>query len=138
MLSDKKKILVVEDCDSDVSLLKHMLGSAGGIKEMDIASVSRLIDAFQRIDEERFDVILLDLNLIDMDGVASVSALAAEAPHLPIIVYSGMEDRRIKEEALLCGASQYLVKGHEDGHSLRHAINLASGRYPAMQERSAV
>lgn len=121
MRPSRKKILVVEDCDSDVSLLKRMLEGRG----IEIASAARLIDAFQHIDGEHFDVILLDLNLIDMDGVASVSALVAEVPDTPIIVYSGMEDRRLQEAALMCGASQYLVKGREDGHSLQRAIDAA-------------
>lgn len=82
-----------------------------------------MIDAFQRIDDENFDVILLDLNLLDIDGVASVAALAAEAPMTPIIVYSGMENRKLKEEALMYGAKQYLIKGREDSRSLRRAID---------------
>jgi DNA-binding NarL/FixJ family response regulator len=121
------KILVVEDCASDVHLLEHMLASAGG--NVAITSTGRLIDAFQYIDSETFDVILLDLNLLDIDGVASVAALAAEAPMTPIIVYSGMENRNLIEEALLCGAKHYLIKGREDGHSLRRTIDSVLSRY---------
>src|ERR1700733_6101387 len=105
----KRKMLVVEDCQSDVFLLERMLSDAGGA-DMDICSVPRLLDAFQRIENEWFDLILLDLNLLDMDGVASVAALSAEAPGTPIIVYSGTENRKIQETALLCGAREYLIK----------------------------
>lgn len=120
-----KKLLVVEDCASDVHLLERMLNNYDGKNKIKITSVPRLTDAFRLIDDEWFDIILLDLNLLDIDGIASVAALHAEVPGIPILVYSGMEDPKLKEAAKLCGASQYLVKGREDTHSLQHAIRSA-------------
>lgn len=125
-LRRRKRLLVVEDCASDVHLLTHMLEEAVGKYAFDITSAARLIDAFTLIDETHFDVILLDLNLIDMDGVASVAALNAQVPGTPIIVYSGSESRHVQEAALMCGARNYLVKGHEDGRSLHAAISRVS------------
>ena len=119
-----KKMLIVEDCASDIFLIERMLSDAGETN-VDIIGVPRLIDAFQMIDKNHFDVVMLDLNLLDMDGVASVAALSAEAPDTPIIVYSGMSDNKIKTEAMLCGARNYLVKGQENAASLRMAINNA-------------
>lgn len=116
-----RNVLVVEDCQSDVFLLEQMLRESGN-HNIHITSVPRLIDAFQRIDQEHFDVILLDLNLPDIDGVASIAALNAEVPHTPIIVYSGQESPRMKLNAFLCGAAGYLVKGRETGSSLENAI----------------
>lgn len=114
---------MVEDCASDVFLLDHMLRACG--HSLEIESVPRLIDAFQALERGRFDVILLDLNLRDIDGLASVAALCSEAPHTPVIVYSGMANPKTKEAALLCGAKDYLVKGHENGASLKAAISGA-------------
>lgn len=132
-----KKILLVEDCPSDAFLLEHMLAGVCVTDRIDITHVSRLIDAFQRIEEEFFDLILLDLNLLDMDGVASVAALSTEAPSIPIIVYSGTENRKIREAALMCGAAGYLIKGRENGLSLRlaidHAIQSGRNAAPALQ-----
>lgn len=136
MQDQRKKLLIIEDCASDVCLLERMLETAGGLGQVQLTSVPRLIDAFQRIDDELFDVILLDLNLLDMDGVASVAALSAEVPGTPIIVYSGMENHKLKEAALMCGAKNYLVKGRENGRSLQDAIiramhnnNINTGAY---------
>jgi DNA-binding response OmpR family regulator len=74
------------------------------------------------LDHQSFDVILLDLNLLDMAGVASVAALHAEAPHTPVIVLSGTPDEQMRHEALMCGACHYLVKGRESAFSLRFMI----------------
>ena len=119
------KILLVEDCKSDVLLVERMLEDVAVNCFYDITDVPRLVDAFYKIDKEKFDLVLLDLNLLDMDGVASVAALRAQAPRLPIVVYSGTDDAKIKEKALMCGASHYLVKGRESGWGLKHMIERA-------------
>jgi DNA-binding response OmpR family regulator len=115
-------ILLIEDCASDVYLVERMLHDASPSEEFDIMDVPRLADAFRKLDGNRFDLIILDLNLLDIDGVASVAALRAECPAIPILVYSGSEDPKLRNEALLCGATHYLVKGRESGYSLRFVI----------------
>ena len=115
-------ILLIEDSKSDVFLMERLLEEVSVNCFYHITDVPRLVDAFYKIDQEKFDLIMLDLNLLDIDGVASVSALRAQVPHIPIVVYSGMDDPKIKEKALLCGASHYLVKGHESGFGLKHMI----------------
>lgn len=118
------RILLVEDCKSDVFLVERMLEEAS-LKSVEIVDVPRLIDAFSKIDGQRFDLVMLDLNLLDIDGVASVAALRAEAPNIPIIVYSGMDDAKIKEKAMMCGATHYLVKGRESSYGLKYVIEHA-------------
>lgn len=119
------KILLVEDCKSDVFLVERMLEDVSVGCFYDITDVPRLVDAFYKIDKEQFNLVLLDLNLLDIDGVASVAALRAQAPRIPIVVYSGTDDAKMKEKALMCGASHYLVKGRESGFGLKHMIERA-------------
>src|SRR5689334_19517823 len=111
-------ILLVEDCKSDVYLMNRMLEQVAVSYTFIITDVPRLVDAFTRLNERPFDLIMLDLNLLDIDGTASIAALHAEAPHTPIIIYSGMDDRKLKEEALQCGAAHYLVKGQVSSYGL--------------------
>jgi DNA-binding NarL/FixJ family response regulator len=128
-MAHMRKMLVIEDCPSDVFILENML-SDSGCTDIEITNVARLIDAFQRIDKESFDVILLDLNLPDIDGVASIAALSAQLPNTPIIVYSGQDDPKLKVVAQMCGAAGYLVKGRETGRSLEYAIASAQNSKP--------
>ena len=116
------RILVVEDCKSDVALLEQLLEDCNMQCFYEICDVPRLVDAFYSLDREHFDIVMLDLNLLDVDGVANVTALHAQAPELPLVVYSGVDDIRIKSKALMCGASHYFVKGHETGQSLKQII----------------
>ena len=116
------RILLVEDCKSDVFLLERMLEDVSINCFYEITDVPRLVDAFGKIDHERFDLVILDLNLLDSDGVASVVALRAQVPNVPIIVYSGTDDESMREKALMCGAAHYLVKGRESGYGLKRMI----------------
>lgn len=119
------RILLVEDSKSDVFLVERMLEDVSVNCFYEIVDVPRLIDAFYKMDQEVFDLVMLDLNLLDIDGVASITALRAQAPQIPIVVYSGTDDSRTKENALLCGASHYLVKGRESGYGIKHMIESA-------------
>lgn len=115
-------ILIVEDCYADVVLFTHMLTSASLSNQFKITHAARLIDAFVQLKNDSFDIIILDLDLIDISGTASISAIRAEVPKIPIIVYSGLNDPRVKHQALASGASHYLVKGLESGYALKFMI----------------
>ncbi len=115
-------ILLVEDCKSDVFLVERLLEEASINCLYEIVDVPRLTDAFKKIENEVFDLVMLDLNLMDIDGVASVAALHAERPDLPIVVYSGLDDAKVREKALMCGATDCLVKGEATSHKLKEII----------------
>ncbi len=119
------KILLVEDSKSDVFLLKRMLDGVSMKYFYEIIDVPRLVDAFYKIDQEVFDLVMLDLNLLDIDGVASIAALRAQVPNIPIVVYSGTDDAKTKEKSMMCGATHYLVKGKESAFGLKYMIEKA-------------
>ena len=117
------RILMIEDSESDVVLLEHLLEDAtASVNMLEITDVPRLSDGFEVIKTEIFDIIMLDLNLLDIQGIACVAALHAEVPEIPIIVYSGMDDPKLFKEAMLCGAHSYLVKGRETSDNIKKII----------------
>lgn len=116
------RMLLIEDNHSDVFLISRMLHEDCEEGAFDIVDTPRLAEALTLLDHQNFDIILLDLTLLDMDGVASVAALSAEAPTTPIIVYSGLHNPSLRHEALMCGAKHYLIKGRESPYSLRFII----------------
>ena len=115
-------ILLVEDSRSDVILVNRMLRNVSRDDAFRITDVPRLIDALELLDRSMFDIVLLDLNLLDIEGVAGVSALHAEIPNVPIIVYSGTNNHALKEQSIMCGARHFLVKGRESAFSLKFMI----------------
>ncbi len=120
-----RRILLIEDNKADVLLVKRMLHDACESEDFTFTDVPRMIDALELLDENSYDLILLDLNLLDIEGTATIAALHAETPNTPIIVHSGANDPKLKEEALICGAKHYLVKGRESPYSMKFMIQNA-------------
>lgn len=116
------RILLIEDSKADVILFRKMMKGLPGCEEFEISDAPRMSDVFDTLSERSYDIILLDLCLVDIDGSASVAALHAISPNIPIIVYSGNDDIKLKEEALFCGAKHYLVKGKESPFAIKYMI----------------
>ena len=96
-----------------------------------IHPVERLGDALQRLQCEKFDVILSDLSLPDSHGFETFERLKAQAPQIPILVLSGTDDETLAVRAVREGAQDYLVKGRVDGYILGRAITHAIERHLA-------
>lgn len=65
--------------------------------------------------QHRIVLVLLDLQLPDAKGFAGLRILRRDHPAMPVVVLSGAQDERIREEALRLGARAYLCKSAEAG-----------------------
>lgn len=99
------RILVVDDEPAMVGAVAALVGSDG---HRVIAAYDGP-EALNRFDGERPDLVLLDLAMPQMDGLAVARALRARAA-TPIIVVSGEGDERTKVQALDEGADDYVTK----------------------------
>jgi len=122
------QILLVEDNPGDAILLREMLRDVTSADQFALTTVVRLGDALQRVLTEHFDVMLLDLSLPDARGLETLARARAEAPGIPIVVLTGLDDHELALRAVQDGAQDYLVKGHADGELLVRAIRYAIER----------
>ena len=67
--------------------------------------------AFDLLEQKRPDVILLDLSLVDGDGVALLRELRARSPQTHVVVVTMHRDPETVRQALVAGADGYVVKG---------------------------
>jgi DNA-binding NarL/FixJ family response regulator len=72
------------------------------------------------------EVVLLDLDLPDSRGLATVERVAKAAPKVPIVVLTGHDSDRMRQAALDRGAHAYLVKGAADGMVIEQAVASAA------------
>jgi two-component system OmpR family response regulator len=100
------RILLVED---DVSLgagLKDALGREGFV--VDLVNSGRL--AIAAVQADAPDIMVLDLGLPDMDGLAVLSAVRRREQHIPVMVLTARSELDDKITGLDSGADDYLAK----------------------------
>jgi len=124
------KILLVEDSLAEARLLQEILKGATSYK-FEFAHNTRLGQAIAALEQEEFDLILLDLTLPDSAGLASLQPLLKQAPQLPIVVLTHHQDEQLALEAVRQGAQDYLVKRDITLEILLRAINYAIERKQA-------
>jgi len=133
MMQDRAlSILLVEDNAGDARLLREMIRDAGGAN-VDLHHVPDLAHAFQSLESEGFDIILLDLGLPDSRGLATFQTVHERHPELPVVVLSGLDDEEVAVTAVQEGAQDYLVKKQISGGSLLRAVRYAVERHLALE-----
>jgi diguanylate cyclase (GGDEF)-like protein/PAS domain S-box-containing protein len=121
------RVLLIEDSSLDARLIRQALAPQAA-HGFEIVHVGCLGDGIARLAQRDIDVVLLDLTLPDSMGLATLSAAAAAAGPVPILVFTGLDDDEIARQAVSAGAQDYLPKGSVDGHSLARALRHAIER----------
>jgi signal transduction histidine kinase len=127
------RLLLVEDNPADALLLRHTLAEAPA-QSFHITHVELIADAVARLASDSFDAVLLDLSLPDSPALNTLSRVMAAAPHLPVVVMTGLDDEAKAIEAVRAGAQDFLIKGHGDGRLLVRSIRYAMERKQAEQQ----
>jgi signal transduction histidine kinase len=122
------EILLVEDNPGDARLIREMLKGSAAVR-FELTHKERLGEALTCLTELPFDVLLLDLDLPDSQGLETVLQTISAVPKMPIIVLTGLDDDTLGMQAVEKGAQDYLVKGQINGHLLVRAILYASERH---------
>ena len=106
-----KKIITVSIVDDEADLREHIAGylaAAGNIRC--ISAYASAAEALDHLPQDRPDVILMDINLGDMDGIECVHRLTALVPQVQVLMLTVFEDTDQIFRALAAGASGYLLK----------------------------
>ena len=107
-MSNPIRLLIVDDHPVFRESLAHALGAAAGFEVMAQANDgAAAVDLWHR---HRPDVTLMDVRLVDVDGVAAVRRILATAPAARVLMLSSSEDDRDAFEALEAGAAGYITK----------------------------
>ena len=121
------KIILVEDNPGDTFLIKQELKQLGN-RQLQVTHFEFLEEAINSLHTNDFDAVLLDLSLPDSQGLDTLLSLEEEAPGLPVIVLTGLDDETIAIKAVRQGAQDYLVKGEFNGQLLIRSIYYAIER----------
>lgn len=131
------RVLLIEDDADDVTLIRGLLAEAQAARfQLDHApSLARGLD---RVAAGGADVVLLDLGLPDSRGLQTLTAVQAQAPNMPIVVLTGLNDQAAGLQAVRWGAQDYLIKGAVTPELLARALRYAFERKRTEQEIRAL
>ncbi|HLF78625.1 MAG TPA: ATP-binding protein [Dehalococcoidia bacterium] len=121
------QVMLVEDNPGDARLIQEMLRDVQS-QNFVFQHATSLAGALAHLESESADVLLLDLGLPDSQGVDTLLRARAGAPHLPIVVLTGLDDEEMALESLQLGAQDYLVKGQMESGPLSRCIRYAVER----------
>lgn len=124
-MSDPIRVLVVDDHAAFRAGVRALLATIEGIAVVGEAADGR--EAVDRAAEVQPDVVLMDLAMPGLDGLAATRQIVDTSPHIAVLALTMAEDDAAVFEALRAGARGYLVKG-ADRAALERAVRaVASG-----------
>src|SRR5262245_11345962 len=125
------RVLLIEDNPADALLVREELEESG---RFELSHAKRLDSGLEVIRGGGVDAVLLDLSLPDRSGLDTFRAIRDAAPHLPIVVLSGLQDEETSVAAVAQGAQDYLVKGPTTPDLLTRSLRYAVRRKELEEE----
>jgi len=127
-----KNILLVEDNEVNRRLAGFLLRSHG----YEVREATTAVAAFEMVDKERPDLIVMDIQLPGMDGLQATRKLkeqpsTAEIPVIAVTSYAMKGDR---EKALAAGCAGYVTKPI-DKNTFIQAVAAQLGNKPKIEDR---
>ncbi len=124
------RVLMVDDDPIIMELTRTFLEKSGDLK---VDTVPSARAAMERLLSEasRYDVVVSDYAMPEMDGITFLKAVRDRDPEIPFILFTGRSREEVAIEALNCGADYYLQKNGGPAlmfAQLSHHIQLAADR----------
>ncbi|WP_117002381.1 nitric oxide reductase transcriptional regulator NorR [Escherichia coli] len=106
MTHDNIDILVVDDDISHCTILQALLRGWG----YNVALANSGRQALEQVREQVFDLVLCDVRMAEMDGIATLKEIKALNPAIPVLIMTAYSSVETAVEALKTGALDYLIK----------------------------
>lgn len=105
--NSKKRILAVDDTAIILTRISNTLG-----EDYDVITVNSGIRALKYLEQGRADLILLDIQMSQKDGIETLREIRAMkgCAHIPVIMLTGMEDKDFVLASAKLGIRDYILK----------------------------
>lgn len=102
------KVLIADNHPIIRMGVKHVLDSASGIKVVDSASTTE--ELFQKLEKVTPDVVMLEMDIPEINGIATLRKIKKEFPDVKVLMYSGQSEDVYALSTIRAGAFGYLSK----------------------------
>ncbi|WP_400994683.1 response regulator [Agromyces sp. GXQ0307] len=123
MPAEPIRVVLVDDHPVYRDGLAMLLASLDGVEVVATAGDGEAAQSV--IDDAEPDVVVMDVQMPRLDGIAATREAVARHPHLAVVVLTMSEDDETVFAAMRAGARGYLVKGASQ-HEIRSAIDAAA------------
>ena len=102
------RVLVAEDNDINQMIIEELLTTAG----MEVTLANNGIQALEKLAKDSFDVVLMDVQMPEMDGLTAVAQIRTDPRHknLPILAMTANAMPEHMEESMKAGMNDHLTK----------------------------
>jgi pilus assembly protein CpaE len=128
---DKIRVMIVDDVSETRENVRKLLQFESDVDVVGVARTGK--EAIQLSLDLNPDVVLMDINMPDMDGISATEAIRAKQPAVQVVILSVQGDQNYMRRAMLAGARDFLTKPPM-GDELISAIRRAGAM--AQTERS--
>jgi pilus assembly protein CpaE len=128
---EKIRVMIVDDVSETRENVRKLLQFESDVDVVGVARTGK--EAIQLSQDMNPDVVLMDINMPDMDGISATEAIRAKQPAIQVIILSVQGDQNYMRRAMLAGARDFLTKPPM-GDELISAIRRAGAM--AQTERS--
>lgn len=129
-MAETRKVLVVDD--EEIVRLSHMRTLAG--QSCDVEAARGGEEALEKMRNGPADVVLLDLRMPGMDGLAALKAIKEKWPATEVVIITGYPSVVTAREAVRLGAFDYLAKPVDPDKVLAVANEAMAQRLAPSQE----
>ncbi len=107
-MADQIRVLIVDDIPETRDHLSKLLGFEGDIDVVGVAASGA--EAITLASSLNPDVVLMDINMPDMDGIAATEQLSRDVPAASVVMMSVQGEADYLRRSMLAGAREFLVK----------------------------
>ena len=105
-MSERPKVLVIDDEPG----VRELISEALSLSEITAVQAADGLEALSFLRRERFDLLILDINMPKLDGLALLEKLRTEGMSVPVLMLSARADKADINQGLRTGADDYLTK----------------------------
>ncbi|MCH7663438.1 MAG: response regulator, partial [Chloroflexi bacterium] len=134
-IEDKIRVLIVDDIAETRENIRKLLQFEPDVEVVGAAKTGA--EGIQLAGTEDPDVVLMDINMPDMDGIAATEIIRSKYPAIQIVILSVQNDANYMRRAMLAGARDFLTKP-PDVDDLTAAIRTAGEMSKAEKSKTAV
>ena len=121
------KLLVADD---HKILLEGIVSLLQSEESFDVAATVRNgAEVMELVNNNDYDVCLLDINMPGIDGMEAAKLIKAKKPFIKIIMLTSYNDKEIISELIHIGVSGYLLKNSDKSELVEAIKKVMSGRY---------